>query len=89
MDQSEFAEMALTSRSTISRIETGESQLKYANIRAIERTLGSPISVLIGDDNIHAAPDWYFEYLALTSRERRMASEVIRATISVIKTYQP
>jgi transcriptional regulator with XRE-family HTH domain len=84
MDQSEFAELALTSRSTISRIETGESQLKYGNVRAIERALGSPISVLLGDDSMPIAPDWYHNYLKLNAIDRRMASEIIQATLSAI-----
>lgn len=90
MDQSEFAELALTSRSTISRIETGESQLKYGNVRAIERALGSPISVLLGDDTMPSAPDWYYSYLQLGPRERRMATEIIKATISAVhSSYNP
>ena len=85
MDQSEFAELALTSRSTISRIETGESQLKYNNIRALERALGAPISVLLGDNTTPAAPDWYYNYLRLKDSDRRCTAEIIRATISAVK----
>jgi transcriptional regulator with XRE-family HTH domain len=84
MDQSEFAGLALTSRSTISRTESGESQLKYNNIRALERALGAPISVLLGDETVPAAPDWYHEYLKLKDSDRRCATEIIRATISAV-----
>lgn len=87
MDQSEFAEIALTSRSTISRVETGASQLKYSNLRALEITLGAPICVLLGDDRVPAPPSWYLEYLTLSAKEQRVVTEVIRATISAIKTF--
>ena len=85
LDQSEFAEIAKTSRSTISRVETGEAQLKYRNIRAIERHFGAPISVLLGDDKVPAAPDWYFDYIALPPQDRRAAASIIKAAIQAFK----
>lgn len=85
LDQSEFAEIALTSRSTISRIESGEAQLKYRNIKALERHLGAPISVLLGDDKVPAAPDWYFDYLSLHPKDRRAASTIIQAAVKAFK----
>ena len=85
IDQSEFAEIALTSRSTISRLETGETELKYRNIRAIERHLGAPISVLLGDDTVPPAPDWYYDYTALPATDRRATETIIRAAINAFK----
>lgn len=85
LDQSEFADIALTSRSTISRLETGETDLKYRNIRAIERHFGSPISVLLGDPKAPAAPGWYYDYLSLSEIDRRAAAAIIRATIEALK----
>lgn len=84
MDQLEFADLALTSRSTISRVESGDTQLKYANIQALEQSLGSPISVLLGDADTPAAPAWYFEYLALPAPMRRKANAIISATIKTL-----
>ena len=84
MDQLEFAELALTSRSTISRIESGESQLKYNNIRALERALGSPLSILLGDTDIPLPPDWYLDYLKLNVVDQRCIAEITKAAISAI-----
>lgn len=86
MDQSEFAELALTSRSTISRIESGESQLKYNNIRAIERALGSPLSMLLGDRDIPTPPDWYIDFLNLNIADQRCIAEITKAAISALET---
>lgn len=82
LDQEEFAAIVGTSRSTISRLEQGKTDLSYEQIERLEEYLGVSVSVMLGKDN--QPPDWLQDYFKLPIKARRAAGDIIRATIRAL-----
>lgn len=88
MDQVEFAEMAGTSRATISRVENGRTSLRSESIAAIEKELGMTIHQALQIASANTL-SWAGEYLQLSQAERAVADEIFINTIRAIKGKIP
>lgn len=83
MDQAEFAALAGTSRSTISRLENDRTTLRAEQIARLESELNLSIHEALQITALQR--DWLGDYLQLEEKQRAAVDEVITAAVRAIK----
>ncbi len=83
MEQTDFADIAGVSRSTVSRVERGETEYRHAALRKIEAHFGAPVELLLGNDA--PGPHWLADYLQLGGPQRELADRLIAALVKELQ----
>ena len=76
MSLTQFAELTMTSRSTLQRIEAGQADFGMRGIQAIEERTQTPFHILLGSTHIEQ-PKWLSSYYALEQSCRPLVGDVI------------